>query len=77
MKDNKQLSTQMYRKPWIEFVHVRQEQILLTNSDDDGPIVIVTPENANRASETEAEGVQADISVIPPTENAPENLWWH
>lgn len=74
MKDNKQLSTQMYRKPWIEFVHVRQEYILLTNSDDDGPIVIVTPENANRASETEAEGVQADISVIPPTENAPENL---
>ena len=74
MKDNKQLSTQMYRKPWIEFVHVRQEQILLTNSDDDGPIVIVTPENANRASETEAEGVQADISVIPPIENAPENL---
>lgn len=74
MKDNKQLSTQMYRKPWIEFVHVRQEHILLTNSDDDGPIVIVTPENANQASETEAEGVQADISVIPPTENAPENL---
>lgn len=76
MKDNKQLSTQMYRKPWIEFVHVRQEQILLTNSDndDDGPIVIVTPENANRASETEAEGIQTDISVIPPIENAPENL---
>jgi len=65
----------MYRKPEIELVRVQQERILLTGSDeDDGPIVIVTPENANRASETEAEGVQADISVIPPTENAPENL---
>ena len=76
MKDNKQLSTQMYRKPWIEFVHVRQEHILLTNSDDDGPIVIVTPENA-ATTETEAEGATFDISVIPPTQNAPETPGWH
>lgn len=75
MKDNKQLSTQMYRKPWIGLVRVQQDHILLTGSDDDdGPIVIVTPGNANGASETEAEGAQADISVIPPVQNPPENL---
>ncbi|MFC2516806.1 MAG: hypothetical protein ACFNVO_07550 [Prevotella sp.] len=77
MKDNRQLSTQMYRKPEIELVRVQQERILLTGSDeDDGPIVIVTPENA-ATTETEAEGATFDISVIPPTQNAPETPGWH
>ena len=78
MKDNKQLGELMYRKPEVELVRVQQERILLTGSDeDDGPGVVLSPESASGASGSEAGGVEADISVVPPTQLPPENLGWN
>lgn len=73
MKDNKQLNMLAYAKPEIELVRIQQENVLLTGSDDDGPLVTVEPGTEEEPT-TPAPGLGGvEIIVIPPVQRDPEN----
>lgn len=72
MKDNKQLNMLAYAKPEIELVRMLQENVLLTGSDDDGPLVTVDPEAEEPATPAPGPG-GVEIIVIPPVQREPES----
>lgn len=73
MKDNKQLNMLAYAKPEIELVRMLQENVLLTGSDDDGPLVTVDPGTGEEPTTPAPGPGGVEIIVIPPVQGEEED----